>query len=390
MPLLKKWASRGRSFENYYSVSSTTQPAHATLLSGLQPWEHGVTRNGMLLGDEVETIAETLRADGFVTGAVVASYPVHPKFGFAQGFDRYIAEFAGDNADKRHKHKFGWYCQGETITEAALEMLDRLEGERQFLWFHFFDMHSPYGDSVNPESLFSAKRVLQAAIEREDQARVLVRARALYDVDGLYLDQQLNTLLERLQRDTQRFETHIVVVSDHGESFGEDGSLGHGLRLTAEQLRVPLFILSPRVEAGSEPGVVGSVDVAATLLSLSGVPASGLSGRDLTRPELTDGSALGMRRTFEEPYTDHRIDGSKHVLPDFFFFYADAFGLSTGDKAGIFVGDSEQESDVGDEQRVPRLRQLFGSLEAEIRKRATLSVDDPETMQNLEELGYAR
>jgi hypothetical protein len=39
-------------------------------------------------------------------------------------------------------------------------------------------------------------------------------------------------------------ETHVLLVADHGESLGEAGYLGHGSRLTEEQLRVPAVLLS--------------------------------------------------------------------------------------------------------------------------------------------------
>ena len=89
MPRLRKWAERGRVFERYYSSTSTTQPTHATLLTGLHPWEHGVPRNGMVLTDERITLAERLRDAGFRTVAAVASFPLHRQFGFDQGFETY-------------------------------------------------------------------------------------------------------------------------------------------------------------------------------------------------------------------------------------------------------------------------------------------------------------
>ena len=49
MPLARERARSGRVFERYYSATTSTQPTHATLLTGLHPWQHGVPRNGLVL-----------------------------------------------------------------------------------------------------------------------------------------------------------------------------------------------------------------------------------------------------------------------------------------------------------------------------------------------------
>ena len=89
----------------------------------------------------------------------------------------------------------------------------------------------------------------------------------------------------------------MVIAADHGESFGEGGAVAHGLRLTDEQIRVPLVILSPRVAAGVRGDVAGSVDVAATLLSLAGVESPGepwSGARDLAPPAAAGGGYGGV------------------------------------------------------------------------------------------------
>ena len=93
MPRTAAFADRGLRFERAYAATATTQPTHATLFTGLHPWEHGLTRNGRVLAAGFDTLAERLRAAGFETAAVVASFPLERRFGFAQGFDSYEQEF---------------------------------------------------------------------------------------------------------------------------------------------------------------------------------------------------------------------------------------------------------------------------------------------------------
>ena len=62
-------------FENAYAHSPLTLPSHASLLSGLLPPEHGVRNNiGYRLDAKHETLAETLRARGYATGAAVSAF----------------------------------------------------------------------------------------------------------------------------------------------------------------------------------------------------------------------------------------------------------------------------------------------------------------------------
>ena len=76
-------------FETAISPAPITLPAHATLLTGLDPPDHGVRNNGMFrLVDE----SRARRADapgGFATAAFVAALVLDPRFGLERGFDPY-------------------------------------------------------------------------------------------------------------------------------------------------------------------------------------------------------------------------------------------------------------------------------------------------------------
>ena len=38
-----------------------------------------------------------------------------------------------------------FYALADHVTNQALALLDRSQGQRQFFWFHYFDPHPPYG-----------------------------------------------------------------------------------------------------------------------------------------------------------------------------------------------------------------------------------------------------
>ena len=282
--------------------SPWTLASHATLFTGLQPWEHGVGRNGIALDARYDTVAERLRAAGFTTAAVVASFALDRRFALDQGFDHYDQVFEhmlvrgrweGEPVEGRR-----FYGLGGPVVGRVLERLDTLGGRRQLLWLHLFDPHEPYGDAAGGELAYPS-RIRQLASTGELERGHMRYARRLYDADVRQLDAALGPLYDRLLAEAETIETHWVITSDHGESFGEDGSFTHGYRVSPEQVHVPLVIVSPRVEPGIRSDVAGSRDVARTLLSLAGVDAADLPGRDLlaTAPAAAGAPFAGSRST---------------------------------------------------------------------------------------------
>jgi arylsulfatase A-like enzyme len=132
-----------------------------------------------------------------------------------------------------------------------------------------------------------------------------------------------------LDAEVDEFVTHVLVVSDHGESFGEGGSLAHGNRLTEVEIHVPAFLVSPTLAARRRDDVAGAIDVTPTLLALAGLRTAGdeLDGRDLRREEISPPGVWGMRRTSRaDRLREWRLDGRFHELPKFWFLAVDPLG----------------------------------------------------------------
>lgn len=392
MPRTRALAERGRVFRHGYAATSTTQPTHASIFTGLHPWQHGVPRNGVVLASELETVVERMRARGFATAAVVSSFPVHQRFGFDQGFDRFEDSFtAGERLRWNQIEVPGerFYSQADSVTERALAQLDESSGEKQFFWFHYFDAHQPYGDApgAEPVTLVGLKKALRA--DAAGAAARVAQAERAYDHDVRYLDASLGRLFDRLLADSASIETHIVIVSDHGESFGESGSLGHGERLTSEQIRVPLVVVSPRVAPGTSEIAVGSVDVAATLESLAGGEELPGAGIDLTSDPASwpaDRRVVGMRRTFAEPYEDIRSDGSVERVDGLLFYLVRGGREYVGSASEVFANDG---GPVEPSQR-EEAEALFEAFASELGASPGGELLDQQTQQALEALGYAR
>ncbi len=391
MPNLARRAFGSTVFEHSYSATSSTQPTHASLFTGLHPWQHGVLRNGGVMDAELVTVAELLRDAGFHTAAVVASFPLHSRFGFSQGFDVYDDDFGEADRARRWSGQEvldGFYDLATAVADSAIALIDAAPQRDQFFWFHFYDPHPPYGDSRGAGEALPMER-LRRAVESApaEVPGLLRRARQLYDVDVRYMDEAIEKILERLDRDAGRFETHIVVTADHGESFGEGGSIGHGKRLIPSQIRVPLVLISPQLEPGTRQDPTGSVDVAATLLALAGLPIPpGSFGRDLRGARSHDGEPVcGMRRTFAKPYRDVRIGGEAVIVDAPNFYCVEDGRLYIGDAHAVTEAEGRDPGARGS-----RLRERFRSFAAEAARRPMREHLDADTQRALEALGYVR
>ena len=90
LPHLERLAREGVVFDQATSVAPLTLPAHTSLFTGLLPPNHGVRDNAdPPLEDTHTTLAETLLARGFRTGAFVGSVVLDPDRGLQQGFEEY-------------------------------------------------------------------------------------------------------------------------------------------------------------------------------------------------------------------------------------------------------------------------------------------------------------
>jgi arylsulfatase A-like enzyme len=140
-----------------------------------------------------------------------------------------------------------------------------------FLWLHLFDAHDPQTEHADVPSFGSTML-------------------DLYDHEIASADKQLGRVLRALDG---RTDTALIVAADHGEAF-QWGFQFHGADLYEDSIRIPLFLRAPGLQPGVNTSPASLVDIAPTVLALSGTPRpTGLDGRDLRQlhgdePVLTD------------------------------------------------------------------------------------------------------
>ena len=216
-------------FERAYAHSPLTLPAHASILAGQLPFEHGVRDEaGFALSDDARSVAELLRSRGFETGAAVSSFLLRPESGVAQGFSFFDAELSAEPGQGTPVVE----RDGGRTTDAAEKWVRARRGHRFFL---FLQVDEQAADA--------------------SVARLVGQLKEL----GLY-DQST-----------------IVITADRGDA-------GAGVSLDEAALHVPLVVKQPG-NAGAGHHVlfpVQHIDLLPTVLDMVRAPIpSGLRGRSL-------------------------------------------------------------------------------------------------------------
>ncbi len=272
-PAAARLASDGVLFEDATAPYPLTLPSHLSLLTGLEPYAHGVRDNrGFRLDPAIPTLAQVLAAEGYATAAFVSSFVVGGQSGADRGFQLYDTDFSSelDNTPEPLERRAG------VTVSAAIDWLGRAASPF-LLWVHLYDPH----DGYQPPEPF---------VTRYPDSP--------YAGEVAYADAQIDRLLTALDALGLYERSLIVYTSDHGEGLGDHGEETHGYFVYQAMVRVPLLVKLPLERDGGRriAAPVGLADVAPTILAalgLDGLPAA--QGGDLL-------AGNGARDVYSESY----------------------------------------------------------------------------------------
>lgn len=254
-PVLDYFAARGLRFENHRAQSSWTKTSMASLWTGLHPQRTDVLTYRDTIADAATLPAEIFQAAGFKTVGLWRNGWVAPNFGFNQGFDFYITPSARLAPSALRQKPVAGRIEGTDIDAiyTAIEFLRANRDDRFFLYMHLMDVHQYISTQ-------------ETAIFGDSYSDA-------YDNAVRWTDEQLGELMAEMFRLGLAEKTLVVVVSDHGEAFGEHGSEGHARDVHYEVVATPFIVSFP---FKLDPGLVVSqptqnVDVWPTVLALVGL-----------------------------------------------------------------------------------------------------------------------
>jgi len=252
MPRLWQLSERGERYTQAWSPIGLTSPAHATMLTGKQPWEHGMEANnhhGYALPADIPRVVDAPELAGIAKGAFVSAWPAGPAGGLDRGFDVFDGPESGERP-------------GEETVSRALAWLPA--DAPAFLWVHVYEPHGPYEGhgSTDPERY------------AEEVAKV---------------DHILTPLLDQLEARGSL----IVVAGDHGEVLLEEKcGRQHERSVHDVVLRVAMVRQGPGIVPAVIDDMVGLEDVPELLLGRAAAPdAFRLAESGICEPGCSPGCA---------------------------------------------------------------------------------------------------
>lgn len=326
-PNIDRIAKDGILFTQAFCQAPFTPASHASILTGLNPPSHGIRGFfGYRLSEDAETLAERLQGVGFHTCAIIGADALNSRYGLDRGFDVYDEHFE----EKMRIWIQGQYRRiGQEATERALQWLDKRK-EPFFLFVHYFDVHM-----IAPHIL----------AERDKMARVLRKAgkiplsrgpvrKAFRSLGILHsrwnrsgkpfhvrqvqrVDEEITHLVQALKNLDLYEQTLIVIMSDHGDAFGEHGEIGHRRYLYDTTLRVPLILKGlPEHKGRVVHFMVRSIDVAPTVYELLGLKAEASPGRKPLEGESLLPMIEANRTEDRVAYSETRLERSLENIND--------------------------------------------------------------------------
>ena len=371
-PNIDAMADKGILFERAIAPIPITNPSHSTMMTGLDPYEHGVRNNGsFVLTEEHVTLAEVLTEQGYATGATASAYPVDAAFGLSQGFETY-----NDDFEMKSRYFDGGVLEryADKVTDHALAWIESHGDGPFFHWAHYYDPHFPYEAPPQWRGKFTSA----------------------YDCEIAFMDAEVGRLIRGVEQAGLSANTWIIIVGDHGEALGEHGESAHGIMIYSGTQQVPLIVIPP--QDWQEPGgknirgrrieeIVGLRDIAPTFLNGSGMDRDLLPASGSSLLPLIAGTGTGPRITYTES-----------LIPAFDYGWSELRGIRTERWSYIRAPEPELYDLANDPRetrniyyKYPEVSQRLNAwLDYFLAKGDALGLQepDPETIARLRSLGY--
>jgi arylsulfatase A-like enzyme len=293
-PHLRGLAEQGTVFLDNISQATWTKASTPSIMTSLNPLSTQVHGTPDRLSAAATTIAEIFRDAGYTTVSFSSTGFTGRMTNLHQGFEELHESSSMDQTDYRAK-------TSREYVNRAVDWIERHPDTPFFMYLHVFDPHHQY----EPRSPYSAAFVDAALREEHEKERETsrkfiheeMRGRGLpnpeelkkagldaekwvkhelgwYDGSILGMDAEVGRLVQRLRTLGIEKDTLLVFFSDHGEGFGEHGSMWHGFTGYGEMSGVPMMFYRPGViPAGLRISeTVRNLDLMPTVLDLAGLP----------------------------------------------------------------------------------------------------------------------
>jgi|GEM_PF-3571129 len=229
---------------------------------------------GILTGDPVyfhESLIRDFKQRGYHTIVSLANNEEFGKIGKRSGLrdadQLFHAGMASEDRITISSAASSMSLSADRVIAEFSDMLARAPSDMPIFAVVFMEsLHYPYSlDS--PEKIFECQDVPIAGLTKQNREAIV----RMYNNAAANLDRRIEKLYGLWAEQRQQQGTPVfAMVGDHGESFFEDDSFGHGLELTEAQTATPIVMSGGW---GQVPEPIGQSDIRNLLLNLLSDPS---------------------------------------------------------------------------------------------------------------------
>jgi arylsulfatase A-like enzyme len=283
---IEEFSEEAEVFEEAYAQAPWTLPSHASIFTGMYPWEHEATQKNLELDVDETHLAERFKEEGYDTACFSINGFLNNDANLTDGFDRVenmnlMNRFSFLN--KFFKRFDKWVSKtdesyirrkifsiGEKLfndVDVDPEGTEKILGEAKsfvdnseesfFVFINLMDAHEPYfppkeyrgkhGD-VDPSEICQVPDRFYAEEDRADFEEI----KSAYDASVDYMDDQIGDFLNFMEEKDLMDDTVVVIAADHGQMLGEDGLYGHQYSVNKHLNSVPLIVKKEGVDMDAD------------------------------------------------------------------------------------------------------------------------------------------
>jgi len=319
---IKKIASESIFFKRNFSTADGSDPSRASIFSGKYPYNFGqIHQYPYIKEDEMVKIKKNrfwlplyLKNKGYATYSVIPLY-----LWLKKGFD-YLQESDGTNEGYRKFtrlepigkillklpnciYKFGkWLVKGfykNRLNQAKRSIdtaISKIKYTKQpfFMFMHLTDTHHPYDAAETPrikgETTLSKVLENTPSISQKEYIKkrfVDASASSLEQItlkrenSTIAVDKEIGRFYDFLKQKKLLDNTILIILADHGDSFGEHNIYFEHTGMYDVSVHVPLMIRIPKIKPKVIDELTQNIDIAPTILELLGEKKQKMDGKSL-------------------------------------------------------------------------------------------------------------
>lgn len=452
-PFLEGFSEESIKYNRAYAPAPWTTPSHASMFTGTHVTTHKTNRKNERLTPDFPTLAELLQQNGYDTVGFSNNGHVSPHFDFDRGFNNFVfnresysepldggvsvsqirrntgegpfhqqaveaLQYIRKENASLSKTFFNWLYRKASEAELISQKDRGAESTNQFvkqyladepqqpffMYLNYMEAHAPYRSPKDYLYRYNADPLVSNwwpqtdyfshSVEAQDQK--VSDLMDQYDGCIRYLDFMIENLIDLFVEFDLFDDTIVVIVSDHGEAFGEWELYEHKAGVYDELTHVPLLINTPedRTETRNRP--VSCRWLYPTLLRRAGVevPEHAVD-TDLVdpidEPVLIESEGL--------PYDEHIYEsGTPRKFSSWHYGYVDEehkfIKYDADNSAELYKVTDESEDLVAEQENVAKnlnnqLDAMLSTVTSPDRSDSNQEVEvSDEVVEHLQELGY--